>query len=78
MSGLCKDVSDSDYIASSIGSLVNNKYERIWKETFRSNFRYFVDFYLEGRGEKNHKNIKQDSRCSDRESKGVKGDSVAP
>jgi hypothetical protein len=76
MNSLCKDVSNLDYIASSIGSLVNNKYERIWKETFRSNLRYFVDIYLEGRG-KNHKNISQDRRCSDRESKRVKGDSVA-
>jgi len=57
MSGLCKDVSDSGYIASSIGSLVNNKYGSIWKETFRSNFRYFVDFYLEGRGGGGQKNL---------------------
>jgi hypothetical protein len=76
MSSLCKDVSKSDYIASSIGSLLNNKHERIWKETFLSNLRYFVDIYLEGWG-KNHKNISQDSRCSDRESKRVKCDSFA-
>ena len=55
MSSLCKDVSDSDYVASSIGSLVNNKYESIRKETFRSNFRYFVVIYLEGRGKENTK-----------------------
>lgn len=48
--GLFTDISNSDYIASSIDSVVTNKWERIWKETVVSNCRYFADIYLDERG----------------------------